>query len=183
MVARSMTSTAAHRLSGVGQRRRQGTAASSSRAVAARPDLRDHAVRRGIGHAEADVFAAVVVCGLGLPAAANAPDAMPRKHLRKDFNIEVSVCVTDAKRDLIVLVKSLDKRRKVVVVDCAVDLTPLGGGKLRTKPAALNVSEYRPNNRHVIAAHIPDHLAAGFRSLDTDRIQCRYYSKLLEQQA
>jgi hypothetical protein len=32
----------------------------------------------------------------------------------KDFNIEVSVCVTDEKRDLIVHVKNLDRRRKEI---------------------------------------------------------------------
>ena len=126
---------------------------------------------------------AVLVCGMCVPGAANAQMHCRESVSDNDFKIQISVCVTDSKRDLIVHVKNLDKRRKAVVVDCSVDLTPIGGAKHRTKPAALNVSEYRPNNRHVIAPQIPDRVAAGFRTLDTDRIQCRYYPKLLEQQA
>ena len=102
----------------------------------------------------------------------------------KDFNIEVSVCVTDEKRDLIVHVKNLDRRRKEITFpECAVDLTTIGGAKHRSSRVLLTVYESRPNNRHVIAPHIPPHVARDFRMLDTRLIQCMYRAKILEQQA
>ena len=102
----------------------------------------------------------------------------------KDYNIEVSVCVTDERRDLIVHVKNLDRRRKeITFAECAVDLTTIGGAKHRSGRVLLSVYESRPNNRHIIASQIPPHVARGFRTLDTRLIQCMYQAKILEQQA
>jgi hypothetical protein len=102
----------------------------------------------------------------------------------KDFNIEVSVCVTDEIRDLIVHVKNLDRRRKEITFpECAVDLTTIRGGRHRSGRVLLTVYDSRPNNRHVIAPRIPSHVAREFRMLDTRLIQCMYRAKILEQQA
>jgi hypothetical protein len=100
------------------------------------------------------------------------------------FNIQVSVCVTDEKRDLIVHVKNLDRRRnEITFLECAVDLTTIGGGRHRSGRILLSVYESRPSNRHVIAPQIPPHVARNFRMLDTRLIQCMYHAKILEQQA
>lgn len=100
------------------------------------------------------------------------------------YNIQVSVCLTDEKRDLIVHVKNLDRRRKEITFsECMVDLTAIGGGRHRSGRVLLTVYESRPNNRHVIAPQIPPHVARSFPMLDTRLIQCMYNAKILEQQA
>jgi hypothetical protein len=102
----------------------------------------------------------------------------------KDHNIQVSVCVTDERKDLIVHVRNLDSRRKEITSpECSVDLTTVGGLKHRSGRIILSVYESRPNNRHVIAPQIPSPVANGFRNLDTRHIQCMYLPKILERQA
>jgi hypothetical protein len=98
--------------------------------------------------------------------------------------VQVSVCVTDVKRELIVHVKNLDIRTKqVVFANCVVDLTSIGGGKHQSGVAVLTVSQNRPNNRHVIAAQLLSRVATDFRSVDTKWILCIYDVKVLDEQA
>jgi hypothetical protein len=119
-----------------------------------------------------------------LPDSANAQMYCRESVADKDYNIEVSVCVTDERRDLIVHVKNLDRRRKEITFsECAVDLTTIGGTKHRSGRVLLSVYESRPNNRHIIAPQVPSHVVRSFRTLDTRLIQCMYVVKIVEQQA
>jgi hypothetical protein len=98
--------------------------------------------------------------------------------------IEVSVCLTDGTRDLIVHVKNLDRRTKqVAFADCMVDLASIGGDRHRSGLIRLTVSQSRPNNWHVIASQLPSRIATNFRNLNTDRILCVYDVRVLEEQA
>jgi hypothetical protein len=102
----------------------------------------------------------------------------------KDYNIQVSVCVTDTTRDLIAFVKNLDSRRKEITFsECVVDLTSIGGGQHRTGRIRIEVYESRPNNRVMIAPRISPTLATGFRTLNTSYILCMYVVKVVEQSA
>jgi hypothetical protein len=113
----------------------------------------------------------VLVGALGFPSFAYAQMYCRESVSDNDYKIEVSVCVTDEKRDLIVHVRNLDRRRKEITFpECSVDITAI-------------VYESRPNNRHIIAPQIPSHVARSFRTLDTRLIQCMYHAKILEQQA
>ena len=126
----------------------------------------------------------VLVAAFSFPDLAHAQMYCRESVSDNDYNIQVSVCVTDEKRDLIVHVRNLDRRRKEITFpECSVDLTAIGGAKHRSTRVLLTVYESRPNNRHVIAPQIPSHVARSFRTLDTRLIQCMYHAKILEQQA
>ena len=127
----------------------------------------------------------LAACGaFALPKTADAQMFCRESLSDHDYKIEVSVCVIERNRDLIVLVRNLDKRRKEVTFpECSVDLTSIGGGKHRTGRVRLLVYESRPNNRHVIAPQISPDLANGFRGLSTNNIQCMYVAKILDREA
>jgi hypothetical protein len=126
----------------------------------------------------------VVACTLWLPSAAEAQMFCRETVSDAKHKVQVSVCVTDVKRELIVHVKNLDSRTKqVVFANCAADLTSIGGGKHQSGVAVLTVSQNRPNNRHVIAAQLPSRVATDFRSVDTKWILCIYDVKVLDEQA
>jgi hypothetical protein len=100
------------------------------------------------------------------------------------YNIQVSVCVTDANRDLIAHVRNRDSRSKQVrFSDCVIDLTSIGGGRYRSGPVQLLVDKRRPTNRHVIAPRIPSSVATDFRNLNTKEILCIYFVKVLDESA
>jgi hypothetical protein len=126
----------------------------------------------------------VSVCVFCIPDLAHAQMYCRESVSDNSYKIQVSVCVTDERRDLIVHVRNLDGRRKEITFpECSVDLTTIGGVKHRSGRILLTVYESRPNNRHVIAPQIPSHVANGFRNLDTRHIQCMYFPKIVDQQA